>query len=318
LAIGVGLRQVQAALEKRAALIQREFIGLSDDLDDLNREMLEVSPDERQALRQKQAEIRQRQQELAEEINQWRTLSRQVMTQPGMESLRNFLNDLLLLDDEGVKASATTALHLLDLPPEERLLQEDDFAERSETPAGRLLERARTEYDLRSTDPGARRREAIAFANRPGIPQDENVLGEIAAAMEDPDPLVRELATLTTIQLYRFRALRMAHLEPSHEAVQFLARMSTPEVIPVLIEILENPRTGYIETESGTEELENSRSRMVALLRLVEWHTAEAQNALRKLKFDQDRHIVKAAARALELFPDPWTGPMKGQGKVGG
>jgi len=68
---------------------------------------------------------------------------------------------------------------------------------------------------------------------------------------------------------------------------------------------------GYIQEESETVQSSNSRSRMVALLRLVEWHTAEAQSAIRKLRFDRDEHIVKAAERALELFPGDWSGPLK-------
>jgi hypothetical protein len=47
---------------------------------------------------------------------------------------------------------------------------------------------------------------------------------------------------------------------------------------------------------------------MVALLRLVEWHTPDAQYAMRGRQFDRDLHIVKAAKRALELFPGDWTG----------
>jgi hypothetical protein len=49
---------------------------------------------------------------------------------------------------------------------------------------------------------------------------------------------------------------------------------------------------------------------MVALLRLVEWHTLEAQMTIRNMKFDQDPHIVKAADRALTLFPEPWAGTL--------
>jgi hypothetical protein len=55
---------------------------------------------------------------------------------------------------------------------------------------------------------------------------------------------------------------------------------------------------------------------MVALLRLVEWHTAEAQAALRGRKFDRDSAIVKAAAKALELFPGDWAGPLRTTGPL--
>jgi hypothetical protein len=50
---------------------------------------------------------------------------------------------------------------------------------------------------------------------------------------------------------------------------------------------------------------------MVALLRLVEWHTSEAQSALRGMRFDRDPHIVKTAEKALALFPGDWKGPLK-------
>ena len=185
----------------------------------------------------------------------------------------------------------------------------------AQSTAGRLIERARIEYDLRGADPAARRREAVTFANRPGVPQDDEVVNEIAAAMDDSDPLVRELATLTTIQLHRFRAMRLADMDLAHESVQFLARITSPEAIPVLIEVVKNPRSGFTNGEGGASvETDNSRSRMVALLRLVEWHTAEVQTLLRSLKFDQDPHIVKAAERALELFPGQWTGPIRDLG----
>lgn len=318
MAIGIGLRQVQLAIDKKADAVQHAFIELSDELDELGHQMLEVSDEERKKLKEKQIELRKQQQVIAEEVNVWRTRARQVLQHPGVNSLRAYLQDLLELNEELVTPAVERALMLLDLPPEERLQHQPEKVVEEQTPAGRLIERARTEYDLRSSDIGFRQREAVSFANRPGTAQDETVLEEIAAAMEDPDPLVRELATLTTIQLYRFRATRSAELEVAHQAAQFLAQMKDVAVIPVLIEILQNPRVGYIEEGGETVQKDNSRSRMVALLRLVEWHTADAQKVIRTLKFDRDPHIVKAAERALELFPGQWTGSIptdpKGEG----
>ena len=141
-------------------------------------------------------------------------------------------------------------------------------------------------------------------------------MAEIEAAIDDSDPLVRELAILTTAQLHRFRALRVADLDVVHESVQYLSRMTHTSVIPILVEILESPRTGFIIEEGETIESNNDRSRMVALLRLVEWHTTEAKAAVQARHFDRDEHIVKAADRALELFPDPWSGPLKGTGAL--
>ena len=310
MAIGVGLRQVQEALDLKASTVQREFIELSDELDELGRQIIEAPDEQKPELRQRQKDLRARQVEIAEEVNEWRTLARRVTQQPGADSLRSFLTELLELDDERVQIAAKNSLHLLDLPPEERPLMEEEVVEKAQTPAGRLLERARMEYDLRSSDPGIRQREAVTFANQAGIATDDAVLEEITVALEDPDPLVRELAVYTTIQILRFRAMRVADLNVAHDAVQQLAKVNDLAVVPVLIEVVENPRTGYIEGPTGPEESSNSRSRMVALLRLVEWHTPEAQKTMRAMKFDQDPHIVKAADRALSLFPEPWNGTL--------
>jgi hypothetical protein len=92
--------------------------------------------------------------------------------------------------------------------------------------------------------------------------------------------------------------------------------MTHPSVIPILIEILENPQTGFVIEEGETIESNNDRSRMVALLRLVEWHTADAKAAIKGRQFDRDEHIVKASDRALELFPGVWSGPLKGTGSL--
>jgi hypothetical protein len=169
---------------------------------------------------------------------------------------------------------------------------------------------------MRSSDVSIRQREAVAFANRPGIAQDDDVLRELDSVIDDEDPIVRELAILTIIQLQRFRAMRVADLDVAHDAVQYLAGLNHTAAIPVLIEVLENPRSGYIEENGNPVERDNNRSRMVALLRLVEWHTPEAQLAIQGRKFDKDPHIIRAAERALDLFPGAWEGPLKGAGSL--
>lgn len=308
MAIGIGLRQVQQAVDRKADAVQQQFIDLSDELDELGRQMLEVSDEERKTIKEQQKDLRLKQLDIAEEVNLWRTRARKVLQQPGVSSLRSFLNELIELEEELITPSVERALMLLDLPPEERLQQEVEKEVKAQTPAGRLLERARTDFDLRSSDSGVRQREAVTFANQAGRAQDQAIIDEVAAAITDPDPLVKELAILTTIQLYRFRANRLADLEAAHQAAQYLAGINHPAVIPVLIEIVENPRVGYVQEGGENVQKDNSRSRMVAVLRLVEWHTAEAQKTLKALKFDRDSHIVKAAERALELFPGQWTG----------
>ncbi|MDF1499140.1 MAG: hypothetical protein P1P76_01540 [Anaerolineales bacterium] len=310
MSIGIGLRQVQEALDRKGNLVQQEFIRMSDELDELGHKIIEAEGEEKKALKEEQRLLRERQRDVAEEVNLWRRRARDVLAQPGEGMLRTYLNKLLELDEPTIVPSIDQALKLLDTPPEERgpIDATPDYSE--QTPVERLIERARTEYDLRASDPGVRQREAVAFANRLGLAQDEQVLVDIAAAMRDPDPLVAELATLTTIQLYRFRAIRFADLDEAHEAVQFLARLNHPSVIPVLVEVATQRRVGYVQQGGEGEHVErhNNRSRMVALLRLVKWHTAEAKLAIQKLCYDQDAHIAKAAERALELFPGPWTG----------
>jgi hypothetical protein len=304
---------VKAALERKASAVQHEFIQLSDQLDDLGREIADADEEEKKKIREQQQALRVEQQQIAEEVNLWRRRAREVTQQAGTSSLRSYLNDLLELDEDLVTPAAQNTLTLMETPPDERGFTDEQPILTQQTPVGRLLERARTEYDLRVSDPAIRMKEAIAFANRAGMAQDEDSMAEIVAAMDDPDPLVRELAIFTSIQLLRFRALRLADLEEAHAAVQQLTQIPHPAIVSVLIEIVEQPRVGYIQEGDESTQADNSRSRMVALLKLVEWHTAEAQLALQKLKFDRDPHIVKAAQRALELFPERWNGEFPGQ-----
>jgi hypothetical protein len=307
-AVGIGLRNVQEALERKASAVQHEFIILSDKLQELGRLLLEADEEEKLRIREMQKELKAEQQLIAEDVNLWRNRARDVTRQSGLSSLKAYLKDLIELNEETITPAVQNALLMLETPPEERGFVDEQPILVQQSPAGRLLERSRTEFDLRSSDPGIRMKEAVTFANIPGMAQEAEILSEISVAMEDPDPLTRELAIFTAIQLYRFRALRLADLESAHTAVQQLAQIQHTAVIPVLIEILEQPRVGYIEEGGESRQADTSRSRMVALLKLVEWHTAEAQLALRKLKFDRDPHIVKAAQRALELFPEQWNG----------
>lgn len=304
---------MKAALERKASAVQHEFIQLSDQLDDLGREIADADEEEKKKFREQQQALRVEQQQIAEEVNLWRRRAREVTQQAGTSSLRSYLNDLLEFDEDLVTPATQNTLTLMETPPDERGFTDEQPILTQQTPVGRLLERARTEYDLRVSDPAIRMKEAIAFANRAGMAQDEDSMAEIVAAMDDPDPLVRELAIFTSIQLLRFRALRLADLGEAHAAVQQLTQIPHPAIVSVLIEIVEQPRVGYIQEGDESTQADNSRSRMVALLKLVQWHTAEAQRALQKLKFDRDSHIVKAAQRALELFPERWNGEFPGQ-----
>jgi hypothetical protein len=313
----LGLNQVQKALDKKADQIQREFVGISDELDELGRQLLEVEEGDREQIRDQQQALRARQQELADEVNLWRARARQVRTQPGEDALRGYLSELKAFDDPILNPAVEHAQYLMDAPEEEleQLMQQETVTTVT-SQAGRLLQRARTDFDMRGADVAARQRAAVEFANRPGVAQENELLEEIEAALDDPDPMVQETAVLTAIQLHRFRAMRSADLDEAHASVKKLAALNHLTAVPVLVEILENPRTGYIEGEDGMVELENSRARMVALLRLIEWHTPEAKLAVHKIQFDRDDDIVKAAKRALELFPEEWAGPLKKTGRL--
>jgi hypothetical protein len=315
--IGLGLRQLQDALNRKADTIQHEFVEASDRLQVVGKLLLEALPEDREKLRQEQTVLRARQQTLAEEINLWRERSRKVLQTRGGDTLKEYIRQFLVAEETEIRTAAEHALFVLDASEEElaKMARPTSDVE-AKTPVARLLQRARTEWDLRGTDPGARIRAASEFANRSGMAQNLEAVAEIEAAVDDPDPLVRELVILTIVQLHRFRAMRLADLDVAHQSVQRLAQINHVSVIPVLVEILENPRSGFVNGEGGPVDADNGRSRMVALLRLVEWHTADAQSALRGRKFDRDSAIVRAAEKALELFPGDWAGPLKTTGPL--
>jgi len=315
--IALGLRQVQQALNYKADQIQKQFIEASAAVDDIGRRLLESQTEEKEQLREEQKAARARQQELAELINHWRDRARAVLSQSGEAKLRAYLNELLELQDDLLTPSVKHALFLLEATEEElEKLAESERPASPQTPAGRLITRARTEFDLRGSDLAVRQRAAVEFANRPGVALQDDLVAEIEAALEDTDPFVREVVLLTTIQLHRFRSMRTADLDQAHESVNRLAALNHPAAISALVEVVENPRTGYVRGEQGSEEADNGRSRLVALLRLVEWHTAVAQQTVRGRLFDRDEHIVKAAKRALELFPGDWSAPLRGTGRL--
>ena len=85
--IGLGLRQVQDALNRKANTVQEEFIALSERIDQVGKELLESRDEERKRLREEQASLRSAQQELADEINLWRERARDVLRQSGREGI---------------------------------------------------------------------------------------------------------------------------------------------------------------------------------------------------------------------------------------
>jgi hypothetical protein len=309
----LGINEVQKALSGKADEIQREFVKISEKLEETGRLLLEVRGKEREELQAEQKKLRERQQELADEVNQWRDCAKAVRQQRSLELLKNFLIDLVPKVEPHIRTVLERTIYLIDAP-EEELAQfiKDQSTTIASTPAARLIERARMSYDLRGSDPIERQRAAVEFANRSGMALDDNALAEIEEAIDDDDPLVRELVILTAIQLHRYRAMRSADPKLAYESVKKLTKINHPAVIPSLIEIVERPQKTYTAEGGGSVEGElHARSRMISLLRLVEWHTSEALSAVQKRRFDQNRQIAKAAERAIELFPGPWTAPLK-------
>ncbi len=310
--LAIGVRELEDALDGEANKIQREFVRISEELADINLKLIEADAPEREALQKEQASLRDQQKIHAQEINVWRQRARDVLQQRTKEKLRVYLQELLLAADGSLKTKVERSLFLLDASEEElAALVEDEQRPSDRSQAGRLIERARTAYDLRASDPTERIREAVKFANQSGMAQNDEALLEIEEAIADDDPMVSEMATLVSMQIHRFRALRVADLALAHASVKKLVKFDHPNVVPILIEVLENPRTGFVTKDDNTEEMKNDRSRMLALLRLVKWHTQGAKMAIQMRKFDQDKQLVGAAERALELFPGEWSGPLE-------
>lgn len=311
--IGLGLRQLQEALNRKADKVQREFVDLSEELQKLNARLLELEGGERKPVQEQLQALRARQGQVAEEINEWRERARKVIQTRGGQELRSYLDELTQLDDAEVKEAVKNALWILDSPEEAaEAFDRQSKGPSVQTAVGRLLERGRTEYDLRLGERTQRERTAIEFSNRPGMVQDEAALEELERATEDSDPLVRELVMLTLIHLHKARALRLADLTQADQSVRRLASFEDPYVVSSLVAILEAPRTGYVTQENGeVVESNNDGARMVTLVRLIEWHTEEAKAAVLNRQTDRNSKIAQTARRALELFPGDWRGPLK-------
>ena len=303
------LSQLHQALTRKADAVQREFATVSDALQALGRHLVNTPRGETAPLREEQTSLRERQLALAAEINVWRERARALLRQRDA-AMQAFLDELTAASDADVTA-AVAALRAADAFALEHPEQARDLLDHQRSgavtanPALRLLERARSESALRG-DPAARQREANEFANRPGLSQNDEILAVLETALADPDPAVSDVAALTLIQAHRFRAMRLSDLDAAHTSVRWLAQTTHRAVIPVLIEILENPRTGYVPGEGGLVEGTNRRSRLVALAALVEWRTRAAQNAIRARQRDRDPQMAAAAERTLELFPGEW------------
>lgn len=300
------LNQLQQALNRKADQLQHEFSALSEELHAVGRRLVEARGVDEAPILAEQAALGEQQQTMAAEINVWRDRARAVLRQPGEAALRAYLDELAAAasDSDEIGEALAAVRFSLDHPEEANQRRQDQG--RPTTPAGRLLDRARSEYDLRGSDPAPRQRAAVQFANRPGIGQDDAALAELEAALDDADPHVNEVVVLTLIQLYRFRALRLGDLDAAHASVRRLAKLKHRGVVPALIEVLETPRTGYVAGEGGMVDGDNLRSRLVALAALMEWRSPHVQTVIRKRQHDRDPRMMEAANRALDVFPGEW------------
>ncbi|HKZ69240.1 MAG TPA: hypothetical protein VJ020_04120 [Anaerolineales bacterium] len=319
--LGQALSQLQKALNAKADSIQREFIAVSERLNALPGKIAEADDDDKPPLLAEQDELRERRADIAEAINVWRDRAKDLLNKSDDDALRTYLQDISdqTKDDEQVQAAIKHAQFILNATDEElaALAQPEEEA-KPLTPAGRLIERARKEYDLRGDDPAPRHKAAVEFANRPYMLQDMEAIAEIEESIYDPDKFVREVVLLTLIQLHRFRALRLADLNAAYTSVERLTHINHPQAIPALVSILEHTRTGYVQKEGSGEPVEesNSRLRVAALKRLIEWHTSEAKRAVEAYQLDRDQQVSYLARRALETFPNEWTKPIRGTGIV--
>ncbi len=305
------LNHLYQALTHKADTVQHEFGAVGDALQALGRKLVNTPSGETGPLREEQASLRERQLALAAEINVWRDRARAVLRQRDEAALQAFMDELAAAGDAEV-AGAVAATRVADAfilahPEQAEAARDQQRQGPPANPSARLLQRARAEPGLRSDDPSARQREAVEYANRTGLAQNDEVLAELEAGLADPDPFVSDVAALTLIQVHRFRALRLGDLEAAHVSVRWLARIKHRAAIPVLIEILESSRSGYVPGEGGLVEGNNRRSRLVALASLVDWRTPAAQSAIRARLRDRDPQMVAAAERALVLFPGDWT-----------
>lgn len=305
--IGQELRQLQQVLDQKADAIQRDFMVAGDELNVLTHLLTKVEGAQRDGLLAEQAELRLKQQALADDINLWRDRARAVMRQPSDAALLSLLKEIALVDDESVRPAVEHVRHLLKLTTDELdQMRQSQLRAGPTTVAGRLIERARTEHELRGVPPGPRQQAAFELANRSGLAQNDQALAELEAALADDDPMVKEVAALTLIQVHRFRALNLGDLEAALVSVQRLARLRNPAVVPVLIEILQTPRTGYVAGPAGLQSGNNRRVRELALSSLADWHTAQAQMAVRASQHDRDSEIAQDATHLLEWFPGEW------------
>ncbi len=303
------LKDLSMVLERKVTAIQREFTSLADQLGVLRRKWSEEEETERPRIIKEQEALKEKQQVMAELVNVWRDRLRAIENPAGEKAMLAAMDELLGSGDPEVVEAVHRAKKIMAMSPEEKAALFNKAASATaNTPVGRLVQRAQSSYDLRSGGPKVRQEAAVEFSNRTGIAQDDAVLTELEAAIQDTDPVVSDVALRAIVQILRFRAVRAAELDTGMAAVQKLVKIKDPVVIPVLIEILKNPRQGYILVDGNLQEGSNDAARLLALIALVDFRTKDAQDVMRMRRYDKDPNIAKAAERALEAFPGEWSG----------
>jgi hypothetical protein len=307
-------RDLKMVLDRKVTTVQRQFTAVADRLAVLRRQWVEEEETERPRILKEQEELKTKQSMLADQVNIWRDRVRVIENPTSEKATQAALDEFLTCGDPEVIEAVTKAKQLLAMDPAEKAaLFNQAAAATANTPVGRLVQRAQTSYDLRNGGPTFRQEAAVEFANRSGMSQDDAVLAELETAVGNSDPIVSELALRTLIQILRFRAVRVAELDTAQAAVQKLVKIPSSLVVPVLIEILKNPRQGYVMVDGNLQEGTNGTARLQALIALVEFRTKDAQDAIRMRRYDRDPNIANAAERALQAFPGEWSGnPEKG------
>jgi hypothetical protein len=161
------INQLQKALTAKADSIQREFISISEQLTLLARKVIEALPEDRAPIEAEQEALRERRAVIAEEVNVWRDRAKEILSQPGQDALRAYLQDLLdsSKDDDRIQSATHHMLFVMNATEEElAAMAQSDEDDKPQTPAGRLIQRARKEYDLRGEDP------AHASEPQPNLP----------------------------------------------------------------------------------------------------------------------------------------------------
>ncbi|MEP7357352.1 MAG: hypothetical protein ABI847_08960, partial [Anaerolineales bacterium] len=85
--LGQSLRDLQAAINRKADAVQRDFVETGDSLQALGRRLAELPAADQTGALAEQAALRERQQALADEANDWRDKARAALRQPSDEAL---------------------------------------------------------------------------------------------------------------------------------------------------------------------------------------------------------------------------------------